>query len=150
MKKFFKIKLVWMLFTYIIVDILCAGSGMGVPIFCILLGFLAGWVIIRIILLRSNDLNEILKKSFKYGIVTTLITFLLMVIIWGGAIIVFFNHNYDFKTFGHPLILYDPKLSFIGWLALMIVISPLLQLLTTVFSFYMSLIIIERKSTLPT
>ena len=85
---------------------------MGVPIFCILLGFLAGWVIIRIILLRSNDLNEILKISIKYGIVTTLITFLLMVIIWGGAIIVFFNHNYDFKTFGHPLILYDPKLSF--------------------------------------
>jgi hypothetical protein len=37
----------------------------------------------------------------------------------------------------------------LGWFVLMIVISPLLQLLTTVFSFYMSLIIIKRKVTPP-
>ena len=145
MNKIYELKLGWLFLIYIIIDILCAGAGMGVPIFCILFGFLTGWGIIRIILSRTDDFNQILRKSIKYGIATTLITFLLMLIIWGGAIIVFFNHNYDFKTFGHPLILYDPKLSFIGWLALMIVISPLLQLLTTVFSFYMSLIIIKKK-----
>ena len=74
-----------------------------------------------------------------------LVTFLLMLMIWGGALIVFFNHNYEFNTFGHPMILYDPKLSFIGWFVLMIVISPFLQLLTTVFSLYLALIISKNK-----
>ena len=145
MKMIFKMKPGWLLFTYFILDILCAGVGMGVPVFCILLGFFVGWVIMRIILSRTNDLNEILKKSIKYGIVTTLITFLLMLIIWGGAIIGFFHHNYDYKNFGHPLILYDPKLSFIAWFILMIVISPFLQFLTTVFSFYLTLFTIKKE-----
>jgi hypothetical protein len=146
MNKLFRIKLGWLFLLYIIVDILCTGAGMGVPVFCILLGFLTGWGIIKIIMLRTNDLNEIFKKSFKYGIATTFITFLLMLIIWGVAIIVFFNHNYDLKNFGHPLILYDPKLSFIGWLVLMIFISPFLQLLTTVFSFYVTLMMKKKDN----
>jgi len=145
MKKISEIKPGWLLLIYIIIDILCAGAGMGVPIFCILLGFIVGWVIIRIILSQTNELNEILKKSIIYGIFTSLITFLLMLIIWGGAVFILFHHNYDYKNFGHPMILYDPKLSFIGWLILMIVISPILQLLTTFFSFYMTLFIIKRK-----
>jgi hypothetical protein len=145
MNKFFKIKSGWIVLIYLIADIICAGAGMGVPIFCILLGFLMGWVIIRITLLQTNDLTVILKKSIKYGIVTTLITFLLMVIIWGGAIIAFYHNHYDFKNFGQPLILYDPELSFIGWFVLMIVISPFLQLLTTVFSFYMTLVMLKKN-----
>jgi hypothetical protein len=145
MNKILGLKLGWLFFIYIIIDILCAGAGMGVPIFCILYGFLTGWGIIKILLLRTNDLNEILKISIKYGLITTLITFLLMLIIWGTAIILFFNQNYDLKNFGHPLILYDPKLSFIGWIVLMILISPFLQLLTTIFSFYMTLIIIKKE-----
>ena len=146
MSKIFELKSPWLFLIYIIIDFLCAGVGMGVPIFCIFFGFLTGWGIIRIILLRTDDFNQILRKSLKYGIITTLITFLLMLIVWGGAIVVFFNHDYDFKNFGNPLILYDPKLSFIGWLTLMIVISPFLQLLTTIFSFYMSLMIIKKKN----
>ena len=145
MSKFFKIKLGRLFLLFIIIDIFCTGAGMGVPIFCILFGFITGWVIIKIILLRTNDLNEVLKKSIKYGILTTLVTFILMLIIWGWATIAFFNNNCDFKNFGHPLILYDPKLSFIGWLVLMIVISPILQLLTTVFSFYITLLIIGSE-----
>jgi catechol 2,3-dioxygenase-like lactoylglutathione lyase family enzyme len=34
---------------------------------------------------------------------------------------------------GLPLILYDPLASFIGWLALMIVVSPALQFVVTIF-----------------
>jgi hypothetical protein len=34
MNKIFKIKSGWLLLMYIIFDILCAGAGMGVPIFC--------------------------------------------------------------------------------------------------------------------
>lgn len=32
---------------YILIDIICVGVGMGVPIFCILLGFPLGWYIAR-------------------------------------------------------------------------------------------------------
>ena len=35
---------------------------------------------------------------------------------------------------GIPLILYDPRWSFIGWMVLMIIISPFLQLLTIIFA----------------
>jgi len=136
-----------MLILYILIDILCAGAGMGVPIFCILLGFISGWIIVGKILSRTDDFYQILTTSIKYGIVTALVTFFIMLIIWGRAILLLFNHSYDFNTFGHPLILYDPKISFIGWIGLMIVISPLLQLLTTVFSFYIALIIIKKKET---
>ena len=41
---------------------------------------------------------------------------------------------------GHPFILYDPKISFIGWLVLMMFISPFLQLLTTIFGSYLTLL----------
>ena len=145
MKKILKLKLFWLFSIYAIIDFLCVGAGMGVPIFCILLGFLSGYVIIRKLLLRSNNFNEILKKSFKYGIITSFITFISMLLIWGIAIINFFNQNYDYKNFGNPLILYDPKVSFIGWIVLMILISPFLQLLTTIFSFYITLIIVKNK-----
>lgn len=146
MNRILRLELSWILCIYIIIDILCAGAGMGVPIFCILFGFLTGWGIIKILMLRTNDLYEILRRAIKYGMITTLITFLLMLIIWGIAIIIFFNQKHDFENFGHPLILYDPKLSFIGWIVLMILISPFLQLLTTVFSFYMALIFLKKKS----
>ena len=145
MKKILGLKSFWLIIIYVIFDFLCVGAGMGVPIFCILLGFLSGYVIIRKLLLRSNNFNEILKKSFKYGIITSFITFISMLLIWGIAIINFFNQNYDYKNFGNPLILYDPKVSFIGWIVLMILISPFLQLLTTIFSFYITLIIVKKK-----
>jgi len=145
MKKILGLKSFWLIIIYVIFDFLCVGAGMGVPIFCILLGFLSGYVIIRKLLLRSNNFNEILKKSFKYGIITSFITFISMLLIWGIAIINFFNQNYDYKNFGNPLILYDPKVSFIGWIVLMILISPFLQLLTTIFSFYITLIIVKNK-----
>jgi hypothetical protein len=46
----------------------------------------------------------------------------------------------DFADFGIPMILYDPRVSFVGWLVLMIVISPFLQLLTTVFASHCALL----------
>ena len=47
----------------------------------------------------------------------------------------------DFANFGIPMILYDPKISFVGWLILMIFISPFLQLLTTLFSSHLTLLV---------
>lgn len=43
-----------------------------------------------------------------------------MSILWGRTISMLFDSNPDLKNFGIPLILYDPKISFIGWLVLMV------------------------------
>jgi hypothetical protein len=118
---------------------------MGVPVFCILFGFLTGWAIIKILFLRTNDFNEVILTSIKYGMISVFVTFFIMLMIWGRSIILLFNNEYDFRNFGEPLILYDPKLSFIGWLVLMILISPFLQLLTTIFSSYLTFIIIKKR-----
>ncbi len=114
--------------------------GMGVPIFCILFGFLVGWYIVRRVTLQEENPKDILKKSFKYAVITALFTFVVMAILWGPTIKLFFTPGYDFKNFGIPLILYDPKISFIGWLVLMIFISPFLQLLSTIFGVYLTLL----------
>jgi hypothetical protein len=68
-----------------------------------------------------------------------------MAAIWGRTSILLLGENTDFADFGHPMILYDPKISFIGWLVLMIVISPLLQLLTSVFSSYLTVTFYKKK-----
>ena len=56
----------------------------------------------------------------------------------GRMIPMLFDPSSDFENFRHPFILYDPKISFIGWLILMIIISPFLQLLATVYDNFFS------------
>jgi hypothetical protein len=78
-------------------------------------------------------------------VATSAVTFALMAIIWGSVTPMLFDPAADFANFGIPLILYDPKVSFIGWLILMIFISPFLQLLTTLFSSYLTLLVWLRR-----
>jgi len=66
-------------------------------------------------------------------------TFLLMIVIWARIIPMLFDPAADIQNFGHPFILYDPKLSLVAWLVLMILISPFLQLLTTIFASFITL-----------
>jgi hypothetical protein len=140
MDKIFKwnIKITLLIFAFL--DLFCVGMGMGVPIFCILFGFVVGWYIVRRVTLQGENPNNIFKKTFKYAIITSLFTFVVMAILWGPAIKLLFTPGYDFKNFGIPLILFEPKASFIGWLVLMIFISPFLQLLTTIFAAYLTLL----------
>ena len=51
-----------------------------------------------------------------------------------------FDPGAEFQNFGHPFIPYNPKISFIGWVVLMILISTFLQLLTTIFGSYLTLL----------
>jgi hypothetical protein len=140
MDKIFTINLKIAFLIFAFLDLICVGMGMGVPIFCILFGFLVGWYIARRVTLNEENPKEIFKKVFSYAIRTSLFTLAVMVIIWGPTIELLFKPEFDFKNFGIPLILYDPKLSFIGWLILMIFISPFLQLLTTIFASYVILL----------
>jgi len=125
--------------AYILIDLICAGAGMGVPFFCILLGFPLGWYIARREFISTGHSPGTNSRILKLSLLAASFTFLIMLVIWGSAIALHFDQKFDFKNFGHPFILYDPKISFYGWLVLMIIISPFLQLLTTVFASFITL-----------
>jgi hypothetical protein len=124
---------------FILLDLLCVGMGMGVPIFCILFGFVVGWYIATRVSVLDLSIKDTLQRILKYAIITSLFTFVVMCAMWGRMIIMLFDPSSDFQNFGIPMILYEPKSSFIGWLVLMIFISPFLQLLTTIFASYLTL-----------
>lgn len=134
MNKIFKMNKKTAFTTYIIVDTFLVGIGMGVPFFCILFGFPVGWYISRRLEQDEQNLGAILGRILKYTLFTSIITFIWMIIIWGPVSTMLLDPNANFADFGIPMILYDPKMSFIGWTILMIFISPFLQLLTTIFS----------------
>jgi hypothetical protein len=131
---------------YIILDTLLVGIGTGVPIFPILLGFPVGWYITRRLTLSERNLRDLLSDILKYSLYTSLITFLWMVIIWGSVGTMLMNPHADFANFGIPMILFDPKISFIGWIILMIFISPFLQLIMTVFTAQVFLWRLSKKN----
>ena len=131
------IKITWA--VYILLDILLTGFGMGVPIFCIMFGFPTGWYSAKRILTTTNSVKDSVRKIFVAALVTSFVTFIMMLAIWGPSFFMLFDHQFDVRNYGHPFFLYDPHTSFIGWLVLMIGVSPFLQLLATIFASYVTL-----------
>ncbi|WP_424355114.1 hypothetical protein [Methanobacterium sp. MBAC-LM] len=131
---------------YIVLDTLFVGMGMGVPFFCILFGFPSGWYLSKSLKHQKLQINDISSRILKYATLTSLVTLAWMLIIWGPMITMLQNPSANFADFGIPLILYDPKLSFIGWIILMIFISPFLQLLMTVFASHVALWRLFKKT----
>ncbi|MTK64305.1 MAG: hypothetical protein F8N15_07265 [Methanobacterium sp.] len=120
---------------YIVVDLICIGPlGMGVPFFSILLGFPLGWYLAKRLYNPDMSVKIFLKRIFKYALITSGFTFVLMVLMWARFIPMLWGATTKVVHFGLPMILYDPVASFIGWMILMIFISPFLQLLTTIFA----------------
>lgn len=131
--------------TYMIIDTFLVGIGMGVPFFCILLGFPVGWYLAERSFLSGKNSKDILSFILKYSIYTSLFTFMWMVLIWGPVSMMLIDPGADFANFGIPMILYDPKISFVGWIILMVFISPFLQLITTIFASNVTLWRISRN-----
>ena len=129
----------WVLIIFVALDTICVGMGMGVPIFCILLGFPVGWFIVEYITISTTSLPQVYRRVLVYALLTSAVTLLMMVVIWGPAVSILFDSNKDIANFGIPMILYEPLASFVGWMVLMILISPFLQLLTTIFGSYLAL-----------
>jgi len=140
MNRLFTLKPGWALGVFMVLDTMCVGIGMGVPIFCILLGFLVGWYMVRMVTATTEQIREVLRKLLLYAAITSAFTLVVMTVIWGRCISMLFDPGTDFASFGIPLILYDPKASFIGWLILMIAVSPFLQLLATLFGSHLTLL----------
>jgi hypothetical protein len=136
----FKVKLGWALLIFLVLDTLCVGMGMGVPIFCILFGFPVGWVVAALVTSRTRVMQDVLNRILLYALIASAFTFLVMVIIWGPVSTMLLDPSADLANFGIPMILYSPMASFIGWLALMMIVSPFLQLLMMLFGAYLGLL----------
>ena len=139
MKKLLALKPLKLLAIYVILDTICVGMGLGVPIFCILFGFIVGWYCVYYNSQTIGQMRVVIWQVLLYATITAMVTLLGMLIIWGPMIAALFDPRKDLAQTGIPMILYEPSASFIGWLILMIVISPVLQLLTTVFGSYLAL-----------
>jgi uncharacterized protein YacL len=136
-----KRKIIWIL-GYLVIDLICVGMGMGVPFFNILLGFPLGWFLARRLVGSKSGIDEILRKIFNYSLFASAFTFLILAVLWLSAALTYlFDPTKDIANFGEPQILFTPVASFIGWLVLMVLISPFLQLLTTIFAAYVILLI---------
>jgi hypothetical protein len=126
--------------AFVVTDMLCVGMGMGVPIFCILFGFVVGWYIARRASATTVRITDILNRVLAQALLTSAFTLVMMSIIWLPVGRILFNPDADLRNVGIPMILYEPTASFVGWLVLMIAISPFLQLLTTIFASYLTLL----------
>lgn len=144
MNRLFELKAKNAVIIYIVADIMCAGAGMGVPIFCIILGFPLGWYITKRVTASVEQPFQKYREIFRLSLFAAGFTFLMMVIVWTAAVLINVESWSDIRNFGHPDILFEPKASFIGWLILMVIISPFLQLLTTIFAAFLTLIRNER------
>jgi hypothetical protein len=144
---------------YAMLDVIAVGMGMGVPIFPILFGFVVGWLLPAWLLpgrpesrrqesarrksarrksawpaSSAGSMRQLLVRILRWSAASAAWTFLQMSVIWLWAVSMLFDSGVDIAQFGHPMILYEPVPSFIGWIALMVLVSPFLQLLTTVFA----------------
>jgi len=139
-KKLLTIRPLWAFSLFIVLDVICIGLGMGVPFFCILLGFVVGWFLVRYITFKISEPPQVFYKVLQYAGMTCAFTFIAMLVLWAPLSSYLFDPAKDLANTGIPMILYEPQASLIGWIVLMVFISPFLQLLTTLFSAYLSLL----------
>ena len=89
---------------------------------------------------RPRPVRQVLGLVLRWAALTSAFTLVLMAILWGRMVGMLFDPAADLANFGIPLILYKPVASFIGWLVLMIFISPFLQFLMTLFGAHLALL----------
>lgn len=146
MRKLLSMNIKWALAIFTGLDIFCVGLGMGVPFFCILLGFPVGWYLARKSVSSSGLDEKALTFIFKGSLITAVITLVLMLAVWSRAIFMVFDPAADLANYGIPLILFEPRASFLGWLGLMIFIAPFLQFLMTLFGAQLTALRLLSKS----
>lgn len=131
--------------AYAVIDALCAGLGIGVPFFCILLGFAVGWFgAMRAWHFVPGHVGA-MKRSLRYALFTSLVTVVIEAAIWGRLVPMMFQSVINPGNMGLPLLLYEPKESLIAWLVLMIFISPLLQFLMTMFGSFLTFLFVFNR-----
>jgi hypothetical protein len=117
---------------YLVLDVFAVGMGMGVPIFAIMLGFPTGWYITRRIIGDNPVRGGQLRTIHRIAAGTVVPTLAMMMVIWLPPLMMLRDPGFDPSRFGHPNFLFDPLVSFFGWIVLMVVVSPVLQYMATV------------------
>jgi hypothetical protein len=127
----------WLGWVFVaLVDVLAVGVGMGVPIFAIAWGFPVGWYAARSSGLFENREPATFRKVLLGSAGLAGLTFAMMALIWGPQVAKLSDPTFDAAGWGIPLVLYTSTASFVGWLVLMIVISPVLQLMSSLCTAY--------------
>lgn len=129
---FSKRRLVWALYLFLV--ILSLGLGMGVPFFTILLGLVVGWFLPPYLMLPQEPSRVSIRKTLRSAALSATVSLVLLGAIWLPALSWLFDPTRDPAQFGMPLILFEPLASFLGWIILMVLVSPFLQFLLTVFA----------------
>jgi hypothetical protein len=63
---------------FVFLDTICVGMGMGVPIFCIIFGFLVGWYVVRRLVVAGTGLPQMPHRILFYAMVTSACTSMVM------------------------------------------------------------------------
>ena len=134
----------WLLVASL-VDVLLVGAGMGVPVFTIVGAFGLGWYSARRRARAGEAMRSALVGSLQEGCLIAGVTFLVMVTVWGSRLGRIAEPGFDAGNWGIPLILYTSVASFWAWMGLMIVISPVLQLLAWAFASEATLLLATRE-----
>ena len=134
MSKLLKRQYLLPIIAFIVLDVVAVGMGMGIPIFAILFGFVVGWLLPSILSNAALRLRPMLRLCLLSAGMTSSLTFLMMLVIWGPFTRMLFDPSANIANFGIPMILFEPRASFIGWMVLMVVLSPCFQALATSFA----------------
>jgi len=114
-----------------LLDVFLIGLGAGVPVLAILFGLGVGWWAARSALAGSPPEADIPREALRAlafsALALAAVSFLVLLVLWGPAALTAFDPAVSASEWGIPLILYSSGASKIGWLVLMLVVSPVLQ-----------------------
>lgn len=120
----------WRAFAlFVVLDLFLMGIGMGIPVFAIPFGIVVGIYVNRST--KGLSATVSLPRLLRAACVTSLVTFLIAGAIWLPQLAKLSDGS-DLGSYGIPLILYGEQASFVGWIVLMVVISPLLQAMVSI------------------
>lgn len=115
------------LFAYAMLDVLMAAAGMGVPVFCILLAVPVGAFCAARAEYFLKDIGPAMRRVLRYSLITSGVTLVVMTGFWWWLLPYLPRNGPDVHRLAIPLILYEPKLSLIGWVVLMLMVAPAAQ-----------------------
>jgi len=113
-------------------NVFAIGIGMGVPVFAIMLALPVGWWLGTRYAATEPTTHAALRALVLAAVGLAAVSFVVLLVVWGPYVPKAFDPAVDAVSFGIPLILYTSQASMIGWFVLMMVISPVLQLMTVV------------------
>lgn len=127
-----------------LLDMLAIGLGMGVPILAVLFGLPLGWYFGGLsvagrdgrVPLPPSKVSSLplmtLRRPVGQSAGVALMTTLVLAVIWLPQLPGVLDTALSARDWGIPLVLFGSQASKIGWMVLMLVISPLLQFMAAV------------------